>query len=95
MPHCCNIGGKHIVFVAEEEDMLFKNIKVDGLNIFYREAGQESAPRLVLLHGFPASSHPVSQPHDGARQPFSGHRAGLSRIWQFGHARPVEVCLHF
>jgi pimeloyl-ACP methyl ester carboxylesterase len=37
--------------------MLFKTIKVDGLNVFYREAGQESAPKLVLLHGFPASSH--------------------------------------
>ena len=37
--------------------MLFKNVKVDGLNIFYREAGNESAPKLVLLHGFPASSH--------------------------------------
>jgi len=37
--------------------MLFKNINVDGLNIFYREAGDETAPKLVLLHGFPASSH--------------------------------------
>jgi pimeloyl-ACP methyl ester carboxylesterase len=37
--------------------MLFKNVKVDGLNIFYREAGNESAPKLALLHGFPASSH--------------------------------------
>jgi pimeloyl-ACP methyl ester carboxylesterase len=37
--------------------MLFKTIEVDGLNIFYREAGKESAPKLVLLHGFPASSH--------------------------------------
>ena len=37
--------------------MLFKNIKVNGLNIFYREAGDEAAPKLILLHGFPASSH--------------------------------------
>jgi len=37
--------------------MLFKSINVDGLNIFYREAGNEAAPKLVLLHGFPASSH--------------------------------------
>jgi pimeloyl-ACP methyl ester carboxylesterase len=37
--------------------MLFKTIAVEGLNIFYREAGQESSPKLVLLHGFPASSH--------------------------------------
>jgi pimeloyl-ACP methyl ester carboxylesterase len=37
--------------------VLFKNIEVDGLNIFYREAGRRGAPKLVLLHGFPASSH--------------------------------------
>src|SRR6516164_2447242 len=37
--------------------MLFKYVNIDGLNIFYREAGNEAAPRVVLLHGFPASSH--------------------------------------
>jgi pimeloyl-ACP methyl ester carboxylesterase len=37
--------------------MQFKNIKVDGLDIFYREAGSPGSPKLVLLHGFPASSH--------------------------------------
>ena len=34
-----------------------RTIKVDGLNIFYREAGDARASALVLLHGFPASSH--------------------------------------
>jgi len=37
--------------------VLGKFISIDGLNIFYREAGDPSAPKLVLLHGFPASSH--------------------------------------
>lgn len=37
--------------------MLNKYIDIDGLKIFYREAGVETAPKLVLLHGFPASSH--------------------------------------
>lgn len=35
----------------------YKNISADGLSIFYREAGNPSNPKLVLLHGFPASSH--------------------------------------
>ncbi|MEU1949160.1 alpha/beta hydrolase, partial [Streptomyces sp. NPDC020125] len=30
---------------------------VDGLEVFYREAGDPEAPVVVLLHGFPASSH--------------------------------------
>ena len=32
-------------------------IKVDGLNIAYREAGDPKSPKLVLLHGWPSSSH--------------------------------------
>jgi pimeloyl-ACP methyl ester carboxylesterase len=35
----------------------FGSINVDGLNIAYREAGNPTNPKLVLLHGFPASSH--------------------------------------
>lgn len=30
---------------------------VDGLDVFYREAGDPQAPAVVLLHGFPTSSH--------------------------------------
>jgi pimeloyl-ACP methyl ester carboxylesterase len=35
----------------------FGTVPVDGLNIAYREAGDSKSPKLVLLHGFPASSH--------------------------------------
>ncbi|SDH36865.1 alpha/beta fold hydrolase [Mucilaginibacter sp. P25] len=35
----------------------FRTIKVDGLDIFYREAGDKSKPTILLLHGFPSSSH--------------------------------------
>lgn len=34
-----------------------RTISIDGLEIFYREAGPVDAPTLVLLHGFPAASH--------------------------------------
>jgi pimeloyl-ACP methyl ester carboxylesterase len=34
-----------------------RSVTVDGMSIFYREAGDQSNPKLVLLHGFPASSH--------------------------------------
>jgi len=30
---------------------------VDGIKIFYREAGSKTAPTILLLHGFPTSSH--------------------------------------
>jgi pimeloyl-ACP methyl ester carboxylesterase len=35
----------------------FRTINVDGLNVFYREAGRRDAPVVLLLHGFPTSSH--------------------------------------
>lgn len=35
----------------------YGSTKVEGLNIAYREAGDPAGPKLVLLHGFPASSH--------------------------------------
>ena len=33
----------------------YRSVQVDGLNIAYREAGEPGNPKLVLLHGFPAS----------------------------------------
>ena len=35
----------------------FKTIKIAGLDIFYREAGDKNKPTILLLHGFPTSSH--------------------------------------
>jgi pimeloyl-ACP methyl ester carboxylesterase len=35
----------------------FKSAEIDGLNIAYREAGDPSNPTVLLLHGFPTSSH--------------------------------------
>lgn len=32
-------------------------VEIDGLDIFYREAGPKDAPTILLLHGFPTSSH--------------------------------------
>ena len=37
--------------------VLYKAAKIDGLKIFYREAGPKQGPSVVLLHGFPSSSH--------------------------------------
>jgi pimeloyl-ACP methyl ester carboxylesterase len=34
----------------------YRTARVDGLTIFYREAGPQGAPTLVLLHGLPSSS---------------------------------------
>ena len=35
----------------------YRKADVDGLNVFYREAGRADAPALLLLHGFPTAGH--------------------------------------
>jgi pimeloyl-ACP methyl ester carboxylesterase len=35
----------------------YKTVTIDGLDIFYREAGNPKNPTILLLHGFPTSSH--------------------------------------
>jgi len=35
----------------------FRTANVDGVKVFYREAGAAKSPKLLLLHGFPSSSH--------------------------------------
>ncbi|HTV93354.1 MAG TPA: alpha/beta hydrolase [Verrucomicrobiae bacterium] len=36
---------------------IYRDVDVDGIKIFYREAGPEMADTILLLHGFPTSSH--------------------------------------
>lgn len=35
----------------------FQTVEIDGVDVFYREAGPRDAPHVLLLHGFPTSSH--------------------------------------
>jgi pimeloyl-ACP methyl ester carboxylesterase len=35
----------------------YRSVAVDGLKVFYREAGAANVPALLLLHGFPSASH--------------------------------------
>ena len=44
-------------YAANTNATLHKTVKVDGLNIFYREAGDVNKPTVLLLHGYPTSSH--------------------------------------
>jgi pimeloyl-ACP methyl ester carboxylesterase len=40
-----------------DQQVRYKTVKIDGLEIFYREAGAADRPVVLLLHGFPSSSH--------------------------------------
>lgn len=41
---------------ASSANVSYRTVQVDGVNIFYREAGSKNSPTLLLLHGFPTSS---------------------------------------
>ena len=42
---------------AQKNPILHKTINVNGVEIFYREAGSKDSPTILLLHGYPTSSH--------------------------------------
>jgi hypothetical protein len=44
-----------VEYVAQP--VTYRTTDIDGLTSFYREAGDSAAPTILLLHGFPSSSH--------------------------------------
>jgi len=42
--------------VRDASSVRYRTAQIDGLDIFYREAGPKNAPVVLLLHGFPTSS---------------------------------------
>ena len=51
-----HMAGGTVSPVPAKTDVVSHTRLIKGLNVFYREAGDPSAPKLVLLGGFPASS---------------------------------------
>src|SRR5688572_23640494 len=43
--------------LASSTTVRYRTAQVDGVKMFYREAGPPSGPVVLLLHGFPTSSH--------------------------------------
>ena len=44
------------ITIAMSQHVLCRTVIVDGLSVFYREAGPKDSPTIFLLHGFPSSS---------------------------------------
>ncbi|MFD0912511.1 alpha/beta fold hydrolase [Methylophilus luteus] len=42
---------------SKETAVSYHTVVIDGVKVFYREAGPKNAPAVLLLHGFPSSSH--------------------------------------
>jgi pimeloyl-ACP methyl ester carboxylesterase len=55
------LASSHLLAQSKEENPMqhptsYRTARIDGLSIFYREAGPKDAPTLLLLHGLPSSS---------------------------------------
>jgi pimeloyl-ACP methyl ester carboxylesterase len=46
-----------VAAAADTAQVMHRTVEIDGRSIFYREAGPTDAPTILLLHGFPTSSH--------------------------------------
>jgi len=51
------IGMISLETIAQRNPTLNKTVEVNGVEIFYREAGSKDSPTILLLHGYPTSSH--------------------------------------
>src|SRR5271166_5445690 len=56
-----SFAGNHLeaqerIGIPMSQPVFYRTVKIDGLSIFYREAGPKDAPTILLLHGLPSSS---------------------------------------
>lgn len=56
-PAAATTAGPASPISMESTPMRYDHADIDGIKIFYREAGDPSKPTILLLHGFPSSSH--------------------------------------
>jgi pimeloyl-ACP methyl ester carboxylesterase len=52
-----NVGTAAAANAQQTQQTRHKTINIHGVEVFYREAGPSDAPTILLLHGFPTSSH--------------------------------------
>ena len=51
-----HVEGRERMDIPMSQKVAYRMAKVDGLSIFYREAGPKDASTILLLHGLPSSS---------------------------------------
>ena len=71
-----------------------RTVSVDGLDVFWREAGPADAPVLLLLHGYPTSSHMFRHLIPALARPLPRHRAGPHRLRSLVRAVRRRLRLH-
>ena len=84
----------NIATAAPEQFVSYHSTRVNGLEIFYREAGPKDAPTILLLHGLPSSSRMYQSLLESSLSEKYRHRARLSRFRSFLLAKSQGVPLY-
>src|SRR5258708_323322 len=66
----------------------YRKVDVDGINVFYRQAGPNEAPTIVLLHGFPPAGYMLRA---RVRQPAGRFGLGAPDLPEFGQSDMPKV----
>ena len=70
-------------------------VEADGVEVFYRAAGDPSAPVVLLLHGFPTSSFMFRELIPRLGRPVPGNRARFAWFWIHGGSRERKYTYSF
>ncbi len=74
------VSAKEAAASSAVDQVRYQTVSVDGVQIFYREAGRKDAPTLLLLHGFPTSSQMYRDLIPRLAGKYHVVSAGLSRL---------------
>ena len=72
----------------------YRTAEVDGIKVFYREAQNVGAPKLLLLHGFPTAGHMFRDLIPAACRQIPYRRTGPSRLRLIRHAAARKIQVH-
>src|SRR5260370_29788344 len=79
--------------VSASRTTTYKTVTVNGLNIFYREAGPSNAPAILLLHGFPPSPPMFATPMPLPPHPHRPNAPDYPRFRNPAAAPPAHLSL--
>src|ERR1700680_794501 len=72
----------------------YRTVNSSEMKIFYREAGDRDAPTLLLLHGFPTSSHMFRGLIALLADRYHVIAPGSARLWLHGSAATRAIQVH-
>ena len=94
VPAASRSAERPLALPSSSATIVYRLATVDGIGVFYREAGPKDAPVIVLLHGFPSSSRMFEEPDPASGDALPRDCARLSRLRPERSARAGAIFLY-